>query len=94
MCKRLSRPTGQPEEDSTPGKNGQSVLVGEDEEAKRLSQQQQEILLAYQRAVAERDTALQGLQLRVIELERQLASAHQNGLPPIEAYPIGGTKNC
>nr|CDS25386.1 tubby [Hymenolepis microstoma] len=48
------------------------------EEAKRFAQQQ-ELLIAYQRAVAERDTALQHLQLRVIELERQLNCANQNG---------------
>lgn len=48
------------------------------EEVKRVAQQQ-ELLMAYQRAVAERDTALQHLQLRVIELERQLNCANQNG---------------
>lgn len=45
------------------------------EEGTPSAQQQHAMLLAYQRAVAERDVALQGLQLRVIELERQLASA-------------------
>ncbi|VUZ50236.1 unnamed protein product [Hymenolepis diminuta] len=48
------------------------------EEVKHVAQQQ-ELLMAYQRAVAERDTALQHLQLRVIELERQLNCANQNG---------------
>ncbi|CDS39457.1 locus tagral vesicular transport factor p115 [Echinococcus multilocularis] len=83
VCTRLSRSGGQTEEGSrvTQG-NGQvelSVAV-EEGEAKRWAHQQ-EMLLAYQGAVAERDAALQSLQLRVIELERQLSFAHQNGYP-------------
>lgn len=57
-----------------------SSVAVEEGEAKRWAHQQ-EMLLAYQGAVAERDAALQSLQLRVIELERQLSFAHQNGYP-------------
>uniref|UniRef100_A0A5K3F7H4 Uso1_p115_head domain-containing protein n=1 Tax=Mesocestoides corti TaxID=53468 RepID=A0A5K3F7H4_MESCO len=48
------------------------------EEAGADANAQHEMLLAYQRALAERDAALQNLQLRVIELERQLACAHHD----------------
>ncbi|VDN96889.1 unnamed protein product [Rodentolepis nana] len=52
---------------------------GQDPEGDKRFAQQQELLIAYQRAVAERDAALQHLQLRVIELERQLNCANRNG---------------
>ena len=91
VCSRLSKPIVQ-SLDSTQS-NGQSASIAEDEEAKRFSQQQQEVLLAYQKAVAERDAALQSLQLRVIELERQLASAQQTGSSPKDAFSTGGANH-
>ncbi|VDM30369.1 unnamed protein product [Hydatigera taeniaeformis] len=83
VCARLSRSSSHIEEGSEVaqrnGQVGPSVAVAEGE-ANRWAHQQ-EMLLAYQGAVAERDAALQSLQLRVIELERQLSFAHQNGHP-------------
>ncbi len=87
---RFSRSSSQ-EEAGSEAKRQQEVqqqqhLSHEDEETRNA---QHEMLLAYQRAVAERDAALQNFQLRIIELERQLASAQQNGAAPPEAGQQG-----